>query len=114
LFFIFQIIFENITHVKVQNRIHPSAIDKNDIVQCTNSHTLTVVHSKIIHNTTKNKANAVQSLNKLSHSKIRANLLGAQILLNIDNTATGSVAEINVQNNKQTINGISKFIRGNI
>jgi 4-hydroxy-L-threonine phosphate dehydrogenase PdxA len=51
-------------------------------------------------------------LNKLSHSKIRASFLGAQIVLNIDNTATGSVAEINTQNNKQIINGISNPTKG--
>jgi hypothetical protein len=33
--------------------------------------------------------------------------------LNIDNTATGSVAEISVQNNKQTIKGILNQTRGN-
>jgi hypothetical protein len=114
LFFIFQIILEKRIQVKAQNNIHHNAIDKNEIVQCINSHVLIVVHSKIIHNTTKNKANAVQSLNKLSHSNINANLLGAPILLKIDNTATGSVAEINVQNNKQTKKGISKFIIGKI
>ena len=35
------------------------------------------------------------------------------MLLNIDNTATGSVAEINVQNNKQTIKGICNQTSGN-
>jgi hypothetical protein len=34
------------------------------------------------------------------------NLLGAPILLNIDKTATGSVAEIRLQNNRHTKNGI--------
>jgi hypothetical protein len=74
---------------------------------------LTVVPSRIIHKTTKNKAKAVPSLNKLSHSKISASLLGAPILLNIESTATGSVAEISVQNNKQTIKGISNQTKGN-
>ena len=68
--------------------------------------TIATHHSKITHNTTKNKANAVQSLNKLSHSNKSVNLLGAQTDLNIDKTATGSVAEIKIQNNKQTKKGI--------
>lgn len=62
---------------------------------------------------TKNTATAVPSLNRLSHSKISASFLGAQILLNIDNTATGSVAEIKTQNSKQIINGISNPTSGN-
>jgi hypothetical protein len=58
--------------------------------------------SKTIRNTAKD----VQSLNRLSHSNNKANLLGAQISLNRDNTATGSVAEIKAPNNKQNSNGI--------
>jgi hypothetical protein len=53
-------------------------------------------------------------LNKLSHSKISVNLLGAQIVLNIDKTATGSVAEIRLQNNKHTKNGTLNPSSGNI
>lgn len=40
-------------------------------------------------------------------------LLGAHRDLKIDNTATGSVAEISHQNNKHTKNGASKPITGN-
>jgi hypothetical protein len=41
------------------------------------------------------------------------NLLGAQSDLNIDNTATGSVADIRTQNNKHTRNGICIHTNGN-
>ena len=74
---------------------------------------VTTHHSKITPRITKNNATAVPSLNRLSHSKIKANLLGAHIDLNIDNTATGSVADINAQNNKHTINGTSNQTNGN-
>ncbi len=67
----------------------------------------------IIPNITKNNARAVQSLNKLSHSNIKVNLLGAPIDLNIDNTATGSVADINQPKSKQTKNGILNQTNGN-
>lgn len=70
-------------------------------------------HSKITHNITKNTATAVPSLNRLSHSNIRASFLGAQIDLNIDNTATGSVADMSTQNSKHMINGISSPTNGN-
>jgi len=110
---IFQITFENNIQVKDQNNIQPIAIVINDIDHSKNSHEFIVVHSKITQSITKNKARDVPSLNKLSHSNISANLLGAQILLNIDNTATGSVADISAQNNKQTINGISNQKSGN-
>jgi hypothetical protein len=52
-------------------------------------------------------------LKRLSHSNNIVNLLGAQRLLNIDKTATGSVADIRTQNNKQTKNGISNQTNGN-
>jgi hypothetical protein len=112
LFFIFSIAFEKSIHVNDQNNIHHIAIVRNDSVQLANSHIFTVVPSSITHRTSKNNARAVQSLNKLSHSNIKANLLGAHILLNIDNTATGSVADISVQKSKHTINGISNHIKG--
>ena len=70
-------------------------------------------HSRINHKTTKNIATAVPSLNKLSHSKRIVSLLGAHRDLNIERTATGSVAEINTQNNKQTKNGICNQTNGN-
>lgn len=99
-------IFENKVQSIHQKIIHQTSIDKKD----QNHHKKTIefisFHSRIIHKITKNNATAVQSLNKLSHSKIRANLLGAQILLNIDKTATGSVAEIRDQKSNNTKNGI--------
>jgi hypothetical protein len=39
-------------------------------------------------------------------------LLGAQIVLNIESTATGSVAEISHQNKRHTRKGISNPTRG--
>lgn len=57
-------------------------------------------------------ANAVQSLNRDSHSKIKASLLGAHIDLNRAKTATGSVAEISAQKSKQTKNGTSNQTSG--
>lgn len=108
LFLIFQIILEKNTQSNAQYNIHQIAIDKKIQVQEKTDQIQTQVHSKIIHKITKNKASAVQSLNKLSPSKIKVSLLGAQIVLKIDKTATGSVAEINHQNNRQTKNGILK------
>jgi hypothetical protein len=63
------------------------------------------IFSKIV-KIIKNTAKEVQSLNKLSPSKINESLLGAHTDLNKDNTATGSVAEIKAPNNKATPNGI--------
>jgi hypothetical protein len=63
-------------------------------------------HCKIIQRITKKNARAVPSLNILSHSKISASRLGAQTVLKIERTATGSVAEITEPNNKHTKNGI--------
>lgn len=99
--------------MNTQNNIHPNNILIN--FQSPNIYVspVTIHHSKITHSITKKTATAVPSLNKLSHSKISASFLGAQILLNIDSTATGSVAEIKTQNSKQMINGISKPISGN-
>ena len=104
---------EKNTQSNAQYNIHQIAIDKKIQVQEKTDQIQTQVHSKIIHKITKNKASAVQSLNKLSHSKIKVSLLGAQIVLNIDKTATGSVADINHQNSKQTKNGMLKPTNGN-
>jgi hypothetical protein len=73
---------------------------------------VTTPHSRITQRITKNKATAVPSLKRLSHSNNIVSLLGAQSDLNIDKTATGSVAEISDQNSKQTKNGISSQIKG--
>lgn len=113
LFEIFQMTLEKITQVIHQNIIQPNIIDKNEKTPHT-TESQVIVHSNITHNITKNKAREVQSLNKLSHSKIKVNLLGAHIILNSESTATGSVADIRLQKSKQTKNGISKPIRGNI
>lgn len=112
LFFIFHKIFENNTQKNVQNKIHQINIDKNEIKPSQKTDEWIIHHSKIIHKITKNKASAVQSLNKLSHSNNKISLFGAQTALKIDKTATGSVAEIKTQNNKQTKNGISNQING--
>lgn len=105
--------FEKNIQVNTQNKIHQNNILRNFQAHKIYVSPVTIHHSKITPNITKNTATAVPSLNKLSHSKISASFLGAQILLNIDNTATGSVEEINTQNNKQMINGISKPTSGN-
>lgn len=110
---IFCKIFEKIIQVIAQNTIPQRAIDVKDANHSKNVPPLILFHSIAIAKTTKNKAKAVQSLNKLSHSKIRVSLLGAHIDLNNAKTATGSVAEIKAQNNKHTINGISNPIKGN-
>ena len=69
--------------------------------------------SRISPNITKNNATAVQSLNKLSHSNSIVSLLGAPNDLNIDNTATGSVADISTQKSRHTKKGISRPKNGN-
>lgn len=68
-------------------------------------------HFCIISKTTKNNANAVQSLNNDSHSKIKDSLLGAHTSLNKASTATGSVAEIMAPNKKHIDNGTSHHIK---
>ena len=98
---IFSKILEKITQTIAQYKIQPNHITKNDT-----NHRITDEVSKtpfsIDSNIIKNTANAVQSLNKLSHSKISANLLGAHTSLNKAKTATGSVAEIKAPKSKQT------------
>ncbi|MDR2640198.1 MAG: hypothetical protein LBC61_02450 [Candidatus Peribacteria bacterium] len=112
MFFIFQIISENIVQTIVQNKAHQAKAIVNIQIPSPKVLGVTTQPPKIIHNTTTNKANEVPSLNKLSHSKIKANLLGAQSSLNIDNTATGSVLQIKAQKSKQTKNGILNPTRG--
>ena len=63
-------------------------------------------HCTIIPSMMTNNATDVPSLKRLSHSKINASLLGAPTDLNIDKTATGSVALISEANNKHTKKGI--------
>ena len=106
LFLIHQITFEKSTHVIHQNTKPHTNIDKNDNIHIVNISGDITLHSKIIHSTTKNNATDVQSLKRLSHSNIKASLLGAHIDLKIEITATGSVADIKNQNNKHTKNGI--------
>jgi hypothetical protein len=113
LFFIYQITLEKNTHVNTQNNIHQNNIEANFSIHKRYVSPLTIHHSKITQRITRNIANAVPSLNKLSHSKISANFLGAQIDLNIDNTATGSVADIRDQNNKHIMKGIFNQMSGN-
>lgn len=106
-------IFENNTPVATQNNIPQNSIDKNFQTHNTYVSHVMIPHSKITQRMTKKTATAVPSLKRLSHSNINASFLGAQIDLNIDSTATGSVADISTQNNKQMINGISKPTKGN-
>jgi hypothetical protein len=97
LFFIFCIIFENITQAIQPNIIHQKNIDEKDNIQFEILENSILFQLSIIHKITRNIAIEVQSLNKLSHSKIVISLLGAQIDLKSDKTATVSVAEIKLQ-----------------
>lgn len=117
-FLIFQIIFENITQHKTQNSIHQITIEAKDKnpsannVELTTSRLSLAFISIIIPKSSIKTANAVQSLKRLSHSNINASLLGAHIDLNNARTATGSVADINIQNSKQTSKGTSSQTSG--
>jgi hypothetical protein len=100
----YEIILENITQV-IHQKIRPQInMERKD-----NIHSEILPKSTfqevIIHRITKNNANAVQSLNKLSHSNIVMSLLGAHTDLKSDKTATVSVAEIKLQYNKQIMYG---------
>jgi len=105
LFFTNFIIWENIIQVINQKIIHPITITINIKIH---SHTNQDenVHFDIISYIIRNSASAVQSLNKLSHSNMSESLLGAQTSLNKESTATGSVAEIIAQNNRNTWKGM--------
>jgi hypothetical protein len=61
----------------------------------------------IVASVTKKSAIAVQSLKRLSHSKIRRSLFGTHKVLKSDSTATGSVADIIIHNKKHKEKGIS-------
>jgi len=109
-FLIFSKNFEKIYHINKPKNIPHNTIDKNanqpwnsedHIEKCSPCAIVSKIPSII-----KNTANDVPSLNKLSHSKIKDNLLGAHTDLNKASTATGSVAEIIAQNNNVTIKGI--------
>lgn len=113
LFLTIQIIFENATQKNHPKIIHQTTMQKNDKNQLVNT-AHPVVHSSITHRTTKNKARAVPSLKRLSHSNMSVSLLGAHRLLKIERTATGSVAETRDQKSKHTKNGISKPKNGKI
>ena len=56
---------------------------------------------------TRKNASAVPSLKRLSHSKIRFNLRGTPISLNMLKAAAVSVDEIRAPKRSETINGIS-------
>jgi hypothetical protein len=95
-----------------QNAIPQNSIDKKLQIQNEYVHPVMTPPSKITHRSTKNKATAVPSLKRLSHSNNNASLLGAHIDLKIESTATGSVAEMSVPNIKQIMKGISNPTRG--
>lgn len=106
LFCIFHNTLENNTHEAVQNINHPINIERKD-----QNHDRSILfsmthHCTIIPSMMTNNATDVPSLKRLSHSKINASLLGAPTDLNIDKTATGSVALISEANNKHTKKGI--------
>ena len=113
LFFIFSRTLENNTHIKRPKMIPPNIMLKNDKTHSQIAPPVTCP-SRIIPRITRNKASDVPSLNMLSPSNIRASLRGAQTVLNIERTATGSVEEIRAQNKRQTRNGISKPRNGKI
>jgi len=107
--FTFSISFEKATHINIQNNIHQITITKKVKTHFPNVAIFNIQLS-ITLNTTKYKAKVVQSLNKLSHSNIKANLLGAQKSLNNANTETVSVAEIILPKRIVTSKGISNQI----
>lgn len=106
MFLIFQSIFEKSIHVPSQKTIHPSIIDAKARNQLLIVIAFIAVPSIIMAIITAKSATEVPSLNKLSHSKISASLLGAPTLLNMLRTATGSVALMSAAKSKQTKNGI--------
>jgi hypothetical protein len=107
-------ISEKSTQVNIPKTAHQStAIIKIHIHSPKIDGVTTPPHS-IIHKITVNKAKDVQSLKRLSHSKISDNLLGAPSSLNIDKTATGSVLHIKAPKSKQTKNGILNPMNGKI
>lgn len=108
----YPITLENIIHVHVQNSIQPNSIDEKLKMPSKYVADVTYHHSKIIPSITRNKATAVPSLNKLSHSNIMVSLLGAHIDLKIESTATGSVADIRIQKRRHTKNGICSPTKG--
>lgn len=109
----YPISFENNTQKNAQKRIHPNTILEKDQTPLKTA-APPVVHSRIIHKITRKRARAVPSLNRLSPSNISVSRLGAQRLLKIDRTATGSVAEIKDQKRRHTKNGICSPKSGNI
>ena len=117
-FLIFSKNLEKTYHINNQNIIPPTTIDKNDnhqwINEVDNEKASHFAKSSNIESIITNNANEVPSLNKLSHSNIKDNLLGAQTDLNNASTATGSVAEIIAPKSSVTINGIWKPIKLNI
>ena len=102
LFCIFHNTFENNTHETVQNINHPINIERKDQNHDSNILFSITPHCTIIPSIMTNNATDVPSLKRLSHSKINASLLGAPTDLNIDKTATGSVALMSEANNKHT------------
>lgn len=111
-FFIFSKIFEKATPIKSPNMIPPNIIPVKLITPEVIPIGVTCP-SKRIHKITRKSARAVPSLKILSPSNIRVNRRGAQTLLNIESTATGSVAEIRDPNSRHTIKGICKPKNGN-
>ena len=106
LFCIFHSIFEKATQEIVQKIIPHNNIDMNDNIQEKIIWFFITHHVAIIPRITRNSATEVPSLKRLSHSNIRASLFGAHTDLNIDNTATGSVALIREAKSKHTRKGI--------
>jgi len=105
----FSISLEKEYHIKDQNIIHQKSIHRKVVIQTIM--VLDVITQLFITaSITRNNANAVQSLKRLSHSNIKTSLLGAQNCLNKAKTATGSVEDIIDQNSIVTSSGIGSHI----
>jgi hypothetical protein len=100
LFFISLIKKENPTQIITHNTIPPIIIAKNESNHANHDDHVNgcLIASKIM----RKIATAVPSLNKLSPSSIKRNLLGSHISFAIDSIATGSVDEIITANNSMT------------
>lgn len=113
LFFIYLSHNEKIIHNTEPSSIHNTIIHTNCQIHV---NILSIHHFQlnIVANVTRKSAIAVQSLKRLSHSKIRRSLFGTHNVLNSDNTATGSVADMIIHSKKHSDSGSSYHISHDI
>ena len=90
------ITYENHTQIPTPKIIPPMIISTNVISPQSPEESVSGLF--MTSRRTRNRANAVPSLNKLSPSSIKRSLLGSHISLAIESIATGSVEEIITQN----------------